>query len=515
MKKYIPSFVLIIIGFILLIYIYVENNKIEYSETIFSNEAKSFNEFFSGFIANVEQDFRTIQSSFEDTNKIKDTIKSKNFFLDYLSKNPYLISAGLFQDNYKVFVKRDKKTLIYAIDSTKEFDVIRWQRFADKKFISSYDESFAESIEQTPWYSELNDNYNQIRWFLNNDKNIDNASVDNDELFYAGYSYKIDDVKKIILLRFSRQKLVENFNFYKKYNNVGLIIETEPGIIMDLVSKGFKNMNSEIVKNDSINIHTLVHFKRFDKKSSGVFKFNFKNEDYWNSFQRFPSKVGINYYLLTISDTDLKQGQISNYTTFLIWLAVLVVFLGLVLILIKKGIFYKKLNFDIPPLDEILKEDENRFLEFKSSARWDYRQEKVNPVLEKVILKTIAAFGNTDGGILLIGVNDDNKIIGLEKDFNSLKKSTPDYYEIHLRNLFHKFMGVKYVSKNIRIQFEQFEDKYVCKIKVFAANEPLFIKSKNKNGQEVEQFFVRSGNSSQEIKSIPEINDYINSKFKG
>ena len=54
----------------------------------------------------------------------------------------------------------------------------------------------------------------------------------------------------------------------------------------------------------------------------------------------------------------------------------------------------------------------------------------------------------------------------------------------------------------------------ICKIKVLPTNEPIYLKFKNKNGQVEEKFFVRSGNSSQEIKSIAEITDYINTRFK-
>ena len=75
-------------------------------------------------------------------------------------------------------------------------------------------------------------------------------------------------------------------------------------------------------------------------------------------------------------------------------------------------------------------------------------------------------------------------------------------------------MGVKYVSKYIRTEFEKVEDqKLICKIKVMSAKEPLFLKYTNKNGQVEEKFYVRSGNSSHEIESIAEINDYINTKF--
>ena len=52
----------------------------------------------------------------------------------------------------------------------------------------------------------------------------------------------------------------------------------------------------------------------------------------------------------------------------------------------------------------------------------DMNQGRVNPKLEDVIIKSIAAFSNGEGGLLLIGVADDGSIIGLEGDFSSLKK---------------------------------------------------------------------------------------------
>ena len=146
--------------------------------------------------------------------------------------------------------------------------------------------------------------------------------------------------------------------------------------------------------------------------------------------------------------------------------------------------------------------------------RWDYRQEKVNADLELVILKTIAAFGNSDGGILLIGVDDDKNILGLENDFNTLKKQDSDFYEIYMRNLFHKYFGVKYTTENIRMDFIKDGLKEVCLIEIFKAEEPLFMKVKEKSGKTEEKFYVRSGNSSQQIDSLKDINDYIYDRFK-
>ena len=84
---------------------------------------------------------------------------------------------------------------------------------------------------------------------------------------------------------------------------------------------------------------------------------------------------------------------------------------------------------------KLIKKGETEFVEFKSSLRWDYREEKVNKALEDVILKSISAFSNAKGGTLFIGVNDNMEVIGMEPDFKTLKKQDADYFELHIRKL--------------------------------------------------------------------------------
>ncbi len=71
----------------------------------------------------------------------------------------------------------------------------------------------------------------------------------------------------------------------------------------------------------------------------------------------------------------------------------------------------------------LLVQGEGPILEFKSSFRWDLRQNQANKGLEAVILKTIAGFMNGNGGTLLIGVADDGAIVGLKPDYTLLKKT--------------------------------------------------------------------------------------------
>jgi ATP-dependent Lon protease len=68
----------------------------------------------------------------------------------------------------------------------------------------------------------------------------------------------------------------------------------------------------------------------------------------------------------------------------------------------------------------IIEQGENERVEFKSSLRWDYKQNTKNQSLETVVAKSIAALLNYDGGTLLVGVDDSKNILGLENDFSTL-----------------------------------------------------------------------------------------------
>ncbi|MFN2471243.1 MAG: helix-turn-helix domain-containing protein [Gaiellaceae bacterium] len=62
-------------------------------------------------------------------------------------------------------------------------------------------------------------------------------------------------------------------------------------------------------------------------------------------------------------------------------------------------------------IDELMDNDEDDAVKFKSTARWDLREERRHPALEDAIVKTVAAFLNCEGGTLLIGVGPDRSLV--------------------------------------------------------------------------------------------------------
>jgi len=133
---------------------------------------------------------------------------------------------------------------------------------------------------------------------------------------------------------------------------------------------------------------------------------------------------------------------------------------------------------------------ENDKLEMKSTLRFDLREGIINKKLEYVVVKTAAAFLNSDGGTIIIGVDDEGNILGLEKDFKTLSKQNVDGFELHLRQIVKKYLGDIF-AKYLKISFPKIEDKEICVIKISKSGKPVFM-----NYEGSESFLVRNGNAS-------------------
>ena len=164
-------------------------------------------------------------------------------------------------------------------------------------------------------------------------------------------------------------------------------------------------------------------------------------------------------------------------------------------------------------LEELIAEGEDDELEFKSSLRWDFKELATNKKLEEVVVKTVAAFANSQGGTLLIGVSDSGEILGLEGDYLSLGGANRDKFEMHLRNLLSSAFGAAFVSSKLKVLFPAIGEVEICQVDVQPSAKPLVLTVKDKNGVGQEKFYVRSGNSSQEL-SLAEMPPYLAERFQ-
>jgi hypothetical protein len=159
----------------------------------------------------------------------------------------------------------------------------------------------------------------------------------------------------------------------------------------------------------------------------------------------------------------------------------------------------------ISVIKELINMGESDNMEFKSSFRWDIRQNKKNPAIEHASLKTMAAFLNSDGGDLLIGVEDDGNILGVEID----NFPNDDKFLLHLWGLIKTTMGQD-ISPYLKTTLEKFGDKTVCRISCKPSPKPIFLRQKGFD----ESFYIRIGPSTGSLE-ISEALKYISEHFPG
>ncbi len=177
----------------------------------------------------------------------------------------------------------------------------------------------------------------------------------------------------------------------------------------------------------------------------------------------------------------------------------------------------KKEKVKIPELperdiDTLVEMDESIQLEFKSTFQWDVVQKRKNKELRKEVIRTIAAFNNTEGGYLIIGVSDDKTIFGLEKDYSSFKnrgeRDERDVFLQTLSNIIENNISREFSTK-IDVEFHNKEGKDICRIKVSFGDEPVWVKENQKG----EVFYIRTQNSEKSLSPKASY-QYIHRKWK-
>jgi predicted HTH transcriptional regulator len=159
-------------------------------------------------------------------------------------------------------------------------------------------------------------------------------------------------------------------------------------------------------------------------------------------------------------------------------------------------------------LREVLKEEESKLLEFKSSMLYDKNKKCINNHLSLDVIKSIASFLNSEGGTLYVGISPDRDIIGLENDFSLLTKDKNfDGWQQYLSNLIRNHLG-NLTFKSIITSPVQDDNKTIAKITIQKHFLPVYLKSTDENRQQKEEFYIRGLNAKQ-LLSQSEATQYI------
>lgn len=454
------------------------------------------------------------------------------FILVYMQiKDPIpikFIFKSLFQDVKTSIVEEYSKifypTYYFSMQMTPIFDIVTQAPDAYKILITNFfpKHTFIEKAAMKVGNNYMSvtkegNGYKVIGHIVTNSDNYQYASVPFEQLSID--SFYIRDGKPYIHLIYIANENVAfeyisefNINFndieLKNINNIYAYLVTGNSKITFPISYSATNNN-----NLDYSAITEIMTREFNSTNEDMIKVSYKNNNYWGYKGIF-----------SVADNNIEIGIIIPEKALINKIQVpIVLFLSLFLIIsvvliVMLAVHYIRIIEDLKRnhmnIKKIIEAGENTNVEFKSTLRYDSNTEKINKSLEEVIMKSIAAFSNTEGGRLFIGITNDGQIFGLEYDYSTLKQANRDFFELHLRTLIETYYGNAFSAEGIRIDFVVEEGKDICIVYISKGREPVYTKITNKQGAKEEKFYIRVGNSSREIANASEIIAYVKKHFK-
>ena len=158
--------------------------------------------------------------------------------------------------------------------------------------------------------------------------------------------------------------------------------------------------------------------------------------------------------------------------------------------------------------EELLKLQESKTLEFKSSLRWNLKEDRKDDLhVTHAALKTIAAFLNTEGGDLLIGVADDRKVLGIDHD----RLDSDDKFMRHLAQAVRNGLGDR-AGTCIDPKTQIVEGRTVCLVSCQRSPEPVYLHWKGLEKVAEGDLYVRSGPGTVRLAG-PDVSKYVATRF--
>lgn len=267
-----------------------------------------------------------------------------------------------------------------------------------------------------------------------------------------------------------------------------------------------------IERDGSLIVHNQINRLKYSEDSNPVTKalelwqntneqanvtteFSVERETWWASFTTLNPNDSSSWVGVIIPENQIA-GNIKNQRTKITLAGAIVLVIGILLALRLVRKYSYQLR-DLPRQNisnahfenevfALIDAGESTTLEFKSTMRTNLKTGKEGKEIEIAWMKTVVALMNSDGGILLIGVDDDGNILGTEAD----NFENEDKCRLHFKNLINRHIGPEF-SRFIHLKVRELQEKVVLVIECERVRKPVFL-SIGKN----EDFYVRSGPSS-------------------
>ena len=154
-------------------------------------------------------------------------------------------------------------------------------------------------------------------------------------------------------------------------------------------------------------------------------------------------------------------------------------------------------------LRSLIRAGESKTVELKETLSLDLKTQKKEKFIETSVLKTVAAFLNTDGGTLLVGVHDNGEVPGLARELSKFHKDNPDKLLLHFKNILKARMGEEFYP------FFDYQLVDMDGVNVLAVN---CLPSKKACFLDGNDFYVRTNPATDKLEG-PKLLEYVQAHF--
>ena len=237
----------------------------------------------------------------------------------------------------------------------------------------------------------------------------------------------------------------------------------------------------------------------------------FNGKAWWVSIRKLHIKNRDLYSGYILAEAEMLSGFYKGRQKF-----IAISLISFTIVLIATVFLWKRYQRDIehsalPPMlnkmtnEQLLKAiaaGEDDQLEFKSTLRWNLHTNKPDKAMEIACLKTIAAFLNSDGGTLLVGVEDDGNIISIAAD----QFPNEDKFLLHFNNLINQHLGLE-TTDSFSFDIRHLESGDIMVVDCMPSPVPAYVTCDGK-----EEFYIRVGPGTRPLTTRDAL-EYIRNHF--
>lgn len=322
------------------------------------------------------------------------------------------------------------------------------------------------------------------------------TSVDEESGVSASIRVKLPHLDTVVVVVFfiPATKLITFITDIETPDNVDIILFNSQGFFLSKQQLYHPGESAETKNRPEIAIAIKLWAESVNPEQS-VKKFRSRGITWWAGYIPLDETTNNFWISIIVPETDIIEDVYRQWLQLGAFAgAILLISIFMTVSLVRRYSFQLKdlphqnlVNTDFQnSLRKLIVAGESSTLEFKSTMRNNLKTGKHGKEMEIAWLKSVSAFMNSDGGIILIGVSDDGRIIGNEAD----GFINEDKCGLHFKNLINSHIG-KDFARDIHLKFCKFEENSILVIECERVRRPVFLTI-----GKTEDFYIRSGPSS-------------------